>query len=170
VGLILEGSEPRDVRDGEGSRKLIPSNKLFLVVGHVHGGEECIHEILESLIRIMKLVFRELSNVSDVVETDVVSVHSNVLEEGFHITVGGLVQVVENTVFHLGVVDLLLVSANFLVHLVAEQVLVTEQVLDLALVDWHALLVSVVHCASLVAVSVLEGVVLVITNFGKLFY
>jgi hypothetical protein len=52
-----------------------------------------------------------------------------------------------------------LVGADFFVHFVAENVLVTEEVLNFRLINGHPLGVSVVHSLALVSVPVFESVV-----------
>jgi hypothetical protein len=168
VGLLLDGGQPGDVVNGQGAGELVPSDKVLLVVGHVDGREEGVHEVLEVFVGLVHLVLRQAADLAQVVELDRVTVHANVLQEGAHVTVCGLVQVGEHTVLHLGVVQLFLPGANFLVHLVPEQVLVAKQVLHLALINGHTLRISVVHSLALVTVSVLEGVVFIFAHLGEL--
>lgn len=68
---------------------------------------------------------------------------------------------------HLRVVNSSLVSADFLVGFVTEDVLVAQHIFDLALVDGHALGVSVIHGTALVTVAVLHSVVFLLGKLGK---
>ncbi len=52
-----------------------------------------------------------------------------------------------------------LVGADFFIHFVAENVLVTEQVLNFRLINGHLLGVRVVHSLALVSVPVFDSVV-----------
>lgn len=89
-------------------------------------------------------------------------------QEVSHVTVSILVQVSQDTVLFLGVVLHVSVSTNLRVDSVSEDVLVSEEVLNLALIHGHSLLVSEVHGVLLESVSVLEVVVLLFRHSSEL--
>jgi len=103
-----------------------------------------------------------------IVEWNRVFVDADISDQVAHLTVCGLIDVGQNTVVHVWLIDLVLVSANLLVESVSEDVLVAEHVLNLALINGHFLRVSVLHGGLLVTVGILNCVVLLFTHLGKL--
>ena len=130
VGLLLHGSQPRLSVDWQGSVQLIPANKLLFMVSHINWCEESIHQVVEVSITAVNVVIPKFSDALEVVEWNLVVFDADIANEVFHFTVGSFIQVSENSILHLGIVLVLLVSANLAVHLVAEDVLVSQEILD----------------------------------------
>ena len=107
--------------------------------------------------------------VLDVGESNGLLVDSNVLEEVSKITPSSLVDVGKESVFVLGVILELGVSADLVVHLVSEDMLVTEKILDFALVNWHSFLLSILHGVILMLISILKGKVFLLADLGQFF-
>lgn len=61
-----------------------------------------------------------------------------------------------------------LVGTDFFIHFVAENVLVTKQVLNFRLVDGHSLGISVVHSLALVSVPIFYSVVFFFRDLSQL--
>lgn len=95
-------------------------------------------------------------------------VHADVVQQGAHVSVRSLVQVAHHRVCPLRIVLNSRVSANLLISLDAEDVLMAKHIFDFAFVNRHAAGVRVVHGLSLVAVAVLERMVLYLRQFSEL--
>lgn len=63
-----------------------------------------------------------------------------------------------------------LVRANFGMHLVPEDVLVSEKVDDLALINWHSLLVSILKCLLVESIAILHVVVRLLRLLSELHF
>jgi hypothetical protein len=108
--------------------------------------------------RVYFVVF-QLANRSQVEELNAVFVDPHVVDQVLHVTVGGLIQVGQDSVLHLGIQLKSRIRAYLLVHLGAEQMLVAQQVAHFGLVNRHFARVCVVHRLALVTVPVLERVI-----------
>ena len=130
VGFLLHGSQPRLSVDRQSSVQLIPANKLLFMVSHIYRSKEGVHQVVEVSITAVNVVISEFSDALEVVERNLVVFDSHIANEVFHFTIGSFVQIGQNSVLHLGIVLVLLVGANLAVNLVAEDVLVSQQILD----------------------------------------
>ena len=96
------------------------------------------------------------SELLQVVERNTVALDTNLLDEVTEFTPRSLSQIGKETVLVLGSLLHGGVGGQLLFHLPAEDVLITKHVTDRVLVNWHALLVCVVHGETLMSVSVLH--------------
>lgn len=90
-----------------------------------------------------------LGEVSYVDKLDVVRRNAYISHEISHLSICGLIQVGENTVFELRVVDLSVIVTNLLINSNFEGSLVSKHILELRLVNWHSLLVGVIEFGAL---------------------
>ena len=90
------------------------------------------------------------------------------IQQLLHFTASGLSNIEKQTILELFISLDILVCSNLVLNLGSELMLVSEHILDLALVDWHALLVSIVHGPLLVEIVVLCGESLIFRDLGKL--
>ena len=118
----------------------------------------------------MELRVLLFDDISDIGKLDGLFVDTNILQEISEITPSSLIDVSEDTVLELGVVLVALVVVNFFIHLVSEDVLVSQKVLDLRFINWHLLLVGPLHGVFVMLEGVLQSEVLLFTDFGKLLF
>lgn len=98
----------------------------------------------------------------DVCESNRLFVDANVLQEVSEVTPSSLVDVGEDSVLELSVVLLLGVGADFSVHLVPEDVLISKEVLYFGLFDGHTFLLGVLHGIFMMLESVFESEILLL--------
>jgi hypothetical protein len=95
-------------------------------------------------------------------------IDSNILEKVSKITPSGLIDVGKYSILILGIVLEFAIGLDLSIDFVSENVLISQEVSNLVLRDWHSLLISVLHCVFLMLVSVLQGKVLFLADLGKL--
>jgi hypothetical protein len=117
----------------------------------------------------MHLFILFLNKVLNIGKPNGLLIDADVLKEISEITPSGLIDVCEHSVLELGIVLELGVGANFSVHLVSEDMLISQEVFHFGLIDWHSFLFGELHGVLLMLVSVFQGKVLIFTNFGQLF-
>lgn len=166
--FLLEWAEPRLSVDGECTWEFLVADICLLVVSHVKWCEHGVCEPVELPIGLELQLASLFLPVLDVGELDGVALDANLTDKVFHLTISGLTQVVEDSVLQLGVLLEISICANLFFDFGSENVLVSEEVDYLALVERHTLLVSVLECGLIESVPVLHVIVGLLRLFGKL--
>jgi hypothetical protein len=104
--------------------------------------------------------------VTHIEELHVVLVDTHITDEVTHLTEGSLVQVGQETMLKLRVVNFFGVVSDLVINGDLESGLVSKDVLELRLINRHALLISVVELSALKAISVLSIEVFLLTKFS----
>jgi len=148
--------------------EFVPADVAFFVVSHIERSEESVSEVFVLTVGFVHLVGLNFLLSSVVNERNGVAVDTDVVNKGLEVTMGSVVNVLEDTVLEHGVLLLHVVGLYFFLYFVSDDVLVSEHVSDLAFVDGHATLISPVHGAAGMAVPVLHVVVLFFGELGEL--
>jgi len=146
---------------------LVQRWEVILVFSHIDRCESGVGKCAPLAVRLVNLLLALLDKVSHVRESNGLSVYSNILEELSEITPGSFIDVGKHSLLELGVLLELSVGTNFSMNLVSYDVLVSEHVLDLGLVDGHALFLGILHCVFLMLKAVLNGETLVLRNLSE---
>jgi hypothetical protein len=166
-GLINQVLQQLRVVYGDTSSNLIEADKCVFVISHVKRGEESVHEVLEVMVTGMYEELLSLfGEVTHIEELHVVLVDTHVTDEVTHLTERGLVQVGQETMLKLRVVNFFGVVSDLVINGDLESGLVSKDVLELRLINRHALLISVVELSALKAISVLSIEVFLLTKFS----
>ena len=120
------------------------------------------------MIRVVDHVVLVLTVLFEVVEGDCVTLNAHLFDEIAKIAPRALMQVLEQTERELGVVLHGGVRGQLLFDFVSHDVLISEHVSDSALVNWHALLISVVESLVLMSVTILHVEMLSLGQLGDL--
>jgi hypothetical protein len=96
-----------------------------------------------------------LLEVTDVHEGKVVIVNANITDKITHLSISCLVEISQDTILELRVSSYRLVVSYFLVNGILKSWLVSEDILELALINWLSLLLSEVKLGLLESVSIL---------------
>ena len=96
------------------------------------------------MVRVVDQVVLELADLLDVIVGDCVTLDTYFFDEVTQFPIRSLVQVLEQTVFELCVVLHCRVGWQLLLNRPSNDVLIPEHVPDGALVNWHALFLSVI--------------------------
>lgn len=92
----------------------------------------------------------------------------HLVHEVLELTVSCLSNIGQQTVLELLVTSELLVRWDLILDLLPKLMLISEHISDFTGVDWHAALVSKVHCALLVDEPILHGIILLLGQLRHL--
>jgi hypothetical protein len=106
--------------------QLVPAYELLFVISHVYWREQSIHQVVEVTITVVNVVVPQFPDALKVVERNLVILDTNIADQVLHLAIGSFIQVGEHSVFHLGIILVLLVRADLAIHLIAENVLVSK--------------------------------------------
>lgn len=104
-----------------------------------------------------------------IVERNGIVSNANISDKITHLTISRFINVGKDTVLKVRFINLFLVSADLFIHTVAEDVLVTEHILNFTLVNGHLLRISVLQGTVLVHIVVLRCIILTFREFGEFF-
>lgn len=132
------------------------------MVSTVEGGEQGAGQVFELLVRVVHKLFFSLLKTGKVHEGNRMVVDTNISDQLAHVTGGRVVNILEDTMLQGRMVLLESVVRDVLFNLVTHDMLVTEHVSDLVLIDLHAFLISPLKCLGGVTVVILQVEVLLL--------
>lgn len=170
-GLLNNWLQQAGVVDRESASDFVETNESVFVISHVERCEQSVHEVIEIVVTwVNEHLLTFLHEITNIEEFKIVVGNANITDEVAHLTIGGLIQVGENTIFELRVLNVLVVSSNFVLDGKLKGGLVAKNITELSLVNGHALLVSVIKLGTLESVAILGIEVFLLRELGKFLF